>query len=109
MIMVKNVNFIKEKMNQYQIFCVLEGHKWIIIFGQNLEIPDIVPAYLLTYLVVALCTGYLPLCNAAASRRRMPPDAAACRAALGQRSSSGTSVLSFLRFESHRFLKRRHS
>ena len=48
MSMVKNVNLIKEKMNQYQIFCVLEGHKCIIIFGQNLEIPDIVPAYLLT-------------------------------------------------------------
>ena len=40
--------FNQRKMNQNQIFCVLEGHKCIIMFGQNLEIPDIVPAYLLT-------------------------------------------------------------
>ena len=37
-----NYQFNQRKMNQYNFSYVLEGHKCIKIFGQNLEIPDTV-------------------------------------------------------------------
>ena len=45
----KKYQFNQRKMNQYKISYVLEGHKCIKNFGQNLEIPDTVRASVLSF------------------------------------------------------------